>query len=83
MSVSIDNLQLSTKRSRGTEEEYIIKKKSRVMPDKVDYIHDKEFSQTSYEVSAVTNISDFQTITTKSKVIENKRQSKLMWEETC
>jgi len=67
--VSFDNVQQTVGRRRALEEEYTIRKKSRVTPHIVDYEYDPAFSQMHFSISEIDDISDFQSISVKAKVM--------------
>ena len=68
--VSFDSVQQTIGRRRTSQEEYTIKKRSGVTPHTVDYDYDNAFSQMHFNIGDIDNISDFQSITVKAKVIE-------------
>ena len=67
--VIIDNVQCSVAWHRATEQEYTVKKKSKVTPSVVNYSFNEAFSQTAFTLDQVAEISDYQTIKIDAKVI--------------
>lgn len=68
MAVNIDNIQPYTKRSKRSEEDYILKKIT--FPNKVNYDYDKTFSQSLFALSNITDVSDFQSINVRGTVLK-------------
>lgn len=68
---SFDNVQQTVGRRQTLEEEYTctIRKKSRVIPHIVDYEYDPTFSKMHFSISEIDDISDFQSISVKAKVM--------------
>ena len=75
--VILDNVQRSVARRRATEQEYTVKKKSKITPSVVDYSFNEAFSQTSFTLDQVAEISDYQTIKIDAKVISEGDESSL------
>ena len=75
--VIIDNVQRSVARRRATEQEYTVKKKSKITPSVVDYSFNEAFSQTAFTLDQVAEISDYQTIKVDAKVISEGDESSL------
>ena len=70
IAVSIDNVQETIGRRRASEEEYTIRKKSRITPQIVSYQYDTSFSQMFFSISEIEKISDFQPISVKAKILQ-------------
>ena len=75
--VIIDNVQRSVARRRATEQEYTVKKKSKITPSVVNYSFNEAFSQTAFTLDQVAEISDYQTIKIDAKVISEGDESSL------
>ena len=75
--VIIDNVQRSVARRRTTEQEYTVKKKSKITPSVVNYSFNEAFSQTAFTLDQVAEISDYQTIKIDAKVISKGNESSL------
>lgn len=75
--VIIDNVQRSVARRRATEQEYTVKKKSKITPSVVNYSFNEAFSQTAFTLDQVAEISDYQTIKVNAKVISEGDESSL------
>ena len=75
--VKIDNVQASIARRCASEQEYTVKKKSRITPSKVPFPYNDTFSQTTFSISDIDDISDFQAINVNAKVLSVGEQSTL------
>ena len=72
--VKIENGQAPVARRRASEE-YTVKKKSRIMPCTASFPFNNAFSQTTFPIAEISEISDFQAICTykckKCYLLEN------------
>lgn len=73
--VKIDNVQASVARRRASEEEYTVKKKSRITPCTASFPCNDAFSQTTFPIADISQISDFQAINVNAKVLSVGKQS--------
>ena len=73
--VQFVDVKFTEGRRRGAEEEYTIRKKSRVMPHKVDYQYDSELSRQCFTIEEVNQVSDYQSITIKAKILSRGQES--------
>ena len=77
IAVKIDNVQASIARRRASEQEYTVKKRSRITPSTVPFPYNETFSQTTFSISDIDDISDFQAINVNAKVLSVGQQSTL------
>ena len=73
--VIIDNVQRSVARRGATEQEYTVKKKSKITLSVVNHSFNEAFSQTAFTLDQVAEISDYQTIKVDAKVISEGDES--------
>lgn len=73
--VIVDNVQPSVAQYRATEQEYTVKKKSKITPSVVNYSFSETFSQTAFILDQRAEISDYQTIKNVAKVISQGDES--------
>ena len=53
IAVKIDNVQASIARRRASEQEYTVKKRSRITPSTVPFPYNETFSQTTFSISDI------------------------------
>ncbi|XP_078368422.1 uncharacterized protein LOC144652265 isoform X7 [Oculina patagonica] len=75
VAVTIDSVQPSLAKRRATEDEYTIKKKSKITPSVVNYDFNEAFSKTSFTLDQIAEISDYQTISVNAKIISKTDES--------
>lgn len=75
IAVTIDNVQASIAKRRASEQEYTIKKKSRITPSTVQFPYNDSFSQTTFPIIDIDDISNYQAINVNAKVLSVGKQS--------
>ena len=76
VAVKIDNVQAPIGMRRASEQEYTVKK-SGITPSIVPFPSNETFSQTTFSISDMDDISDFQAINVNAKVLSVGQQSTL------